>query len=51
MKTIYSKVTGLMLVLLFAASTISFSQEKPIKPPIFQLPISDFTLPVYQGGR
>ena len=51
MKTIVMKTTGIAVFLLLAITTFTFSQEEAIRPTVFQMPISDFTLPLYQGGE
>ncbi len=51
MKTILAKAMGIALILIAASATLSFSQEESIRPTVFQMPISDFTLPLYQGGE
>lgn len=51
MKASIRKSISLGLILFVLSSTLSYAQEGSVRPTVFHLPISDFTLPVYQGGE
>jgi len=51
MKKLMIVIVGIVLALSFLCPTSLQAQDKEIKPSVFHLPISDFTLPLYQGGE